>query len=43
MEQPLAIVVMNPQTLRGGGQGGHTNFWSCLINLALSLKHWVHI
>ena len=32
MEQPLAITVMNPT------EGDHSNFWSCLINLALSLK-----
>ena len=32
MEQPLAIAVMNPT------KGDHSNFWSCLINLALTSK-----
>ena len=32
MEQSLAITVMNPT------KGDHSNSWSCLINLALSLK-----
>ena len=32
MEQPLAITVVSPT------KGDHSNFWSCLINLALSLK-----